>query len=53
VIVFTDDIQSEKLARVLPATQRAHGDAARIGRVVRWMRSQERRIPLLFALSRC
>ena len=41
VVVFTDDIQSEKLARVLPATQRAHGDAARIARVVRWMRGQE------------
>ena len=41
VVVFTDDIQSEKLARVLPATQRAHGDAARIARVVRWMRAQE------------
>ena len=39
VVVFTDDIQSEKLARVLPATatQRApQGDAARVRHAVRW-----------------
>ena len=44
VVVFTDDIQSEKLARVLPATatQRApQGDAARVRHAVRWMRGQE------------
>ncbi len=39
--MFTDDIQSDKLRRVLPAARRDHGDAARIRRATSWMRSRE------------
>ena len=44
VVVFTDDIQSEKLGRVLPAARREEADAPRVQRVVRWMRRQEVRV---------
>ncbi|KAL1496062.1 hypothetical protein AB1Y20_014690 [Prymnesium parvum] len=41
VVVLTDDLQAEKLARVLPASKRAEGDGGRVAHVVRWMRRRE------------
>ena len=41
VAVFTDDIQSDKLRRVLPAAKSAAGDTERIAHVTGWMEARE------------
>lgn len=41
IAVLTDDIQSDKLARVLAASRRDAGDAEKVAHVVDWMRARE------------
>ena len=41
IAVLTDDIQSDKLSRVLPAARRGDGDPARVAAVTEWMRRRE------------
>ena len=41
LIVLTDDIQSEKLSKVLPSSRRSAADQAGISDLVRWMRRSD------------